>query len=204
MMKTVLLGDSFTRGFGVPARECWASRLSDKAEISCSREQIILNKGINGETTSGMLARFNNDVIKESPRYVVITGGLNDFICGCSVSDVQSNYMAMVHQAFHNKIIPIVAAAPEIIPSMIRPQWLCMGDYSVVLEKQAACLSALRTMSQAFNLYMLDFYHEFNTKTTGIEKSRFYIDGLHLTSSGHELIGDIAFDFIKTLRGGAF
>ena len=79
-MKLICIGDSFTRGFGVKKKESWVSQISiENADV--------INMGINGDTTSGMLARFTNDVILEKPNYVLITGGTNDFISGsdCSI-----------------------------------------------------------------------------------------------------------------------
>ena len=84
----ICLGDSFTRGFGVRKKENWISQ-------SYPENTTLINAGINGDTTSGMLARFSRDVIEHRPDYVLITGGINDFIVGSSLDIPKNNYMAM-------------------------------------------------------------------------------------------------------------
>ena len=125
-MKVICLGDSFTFGFGVKKQDCWVSRLDIDG-------YSFVNKGINGDTTSGMLARFERDVVSENPNYVLITGGVNDFISGSSLQIPQNNYMAMVHQAFHRKIIPIVGISPGFDPDLMRKDWAAFQDFHQVL-----------------------------------------------------------------------
>lgn len=62
--KTIFLGNSIT--------EFWPSftQYFEKNEY--------INKGISGQTTIQMLLRFNNDVIKLTPKNVVILAGIND------------------------------------------------------------------------------------------------------------------------------
>ena len=55
-MKIVFIGDSFTRGFGVRRNESSVPSLLEK-----ETKKILVNKGINGDTTSGMLARLHRD-----------------------------------------------------------------------------------------------------------------------------------------------
>jgi len=45
-------------------------------------EAFFINKGINGDSTDGMLGRFRTSVEAERPAYVVIWGGINDFYAG--------------------------------------------------------------------------------------------------------------------------
>ena len=78
-MKIVCLGDSLTYGFGVSRSNSWTNIVNKETRLE------IVNKGINGDTTSGMLARFNEDVVKNSPDIVFIMGGTNDFIAGAGM-----------------------------------------------------------------------------------------------------------------------
>ena len=73
LMRIVCLGDSFTQGFGVEEQECWVSLLNREMPWE------FVNKGVNGDTTTGLLARFHRDVVEEKPRYVFLDGGFNDF-----------------------------------------------------------------------------------------------------------------------------
>lgn len=184
-MKLVCLGDSFTKGFGVKSTENWVSQI----EI----ENIeIINRGINGDTTSGMLARFNNDVVSEAPNYVLITGGTNDFISGSDCGIPQNNYMAMVHQAFHNGIIPVAGIEPGFSPQNIRKDWAAFGDFREVLNKQLQLREWIKKMCRTFGVFYIDFYEELKKETQGLPEKNLFVDGLHLTAYGHELIAEIA------------
>ena len=95
-MKIVCLGDSLTYGYGVPRKDTWISLLNKRGTDN------YINKGINGDTSGGMLARFNSDVVEEKPKMVFIMGGINDFILGSGLESVKTNIMAIVHQAYHH------------------------------------------------------------------------------------------------------
>lgn len=107
-MKIVCLGDSLTYGFMLPRKKAWPGLLNEVPGINS------LNKGINGDSTSGMLSRFQKDVVEENPSRVIIMGGTNDFLSGLSVDLAYSNIMTMVHQAYFYKIKPMVMVAERI------------------------------------------------------------------------------------------
>jgi len=58
----VILGASYALGWGEPQVEGWT----------------LVNQGISGDETSGMLQRFESDVIAQSPDAVLIWGFIND------------------------------------------------------------------------------------------------------------------------------
>lgn len=184
-MKLICIGDSFTRGFGVKKKESWVSQISiENADV--------INMGINGDTTSGMLARFRNDVVLEKSNYVLITGGTNDFISGSDCSIPQNNYMAMVHQAFHSGIIPVVGIEPGFSPENVRADWAVFSDFQKVFDKQLQLGEWLKKMCKTFGVFYIDFYEGLNLVTQNASEKAMFIDGLHLTAEGHKLIAEIA------------
>ena len=193
-MKIVCLGDSFTRGFGVKTEDNWVSLLDIPGAS-------FINQGVNGDTTSGMLSRFKEDVVAEKPNYVCITGGINDFITGSILDIPKNNYMAMVHQAFHHNIIPIVGISPGLRPSQVRGDWAAFSDFDLVLEKHIQLRTWLLDFCKTFGLYSIDFYIEWESIINTISDENFYIDGLHLTAQGHKLIADIASHTLNRLQG---
>ena len=193
-MKIICIGDSFTRGYGVNKKESWLGQLSD----SFNRHTFI-NKGINGDTSGGMLARFERDVVSEKPKYVLMIGGTNDFICCASVSSVQANIMSMVHQAYHNNIIPILGTVTECIPDKIRGDWMDFTDFNIVLKKQLEFQRWSIDFCDSFHVNRIDFFEEFSKITEGTPLNNYYIDGLHLKPSGHKIIHDIAYEAFKKI-----
>ena len=73
-MKIVCIGDSLTSGFGVFKDKRWTELMIKNHKLN------IINKGINGDTTTGMLCRFFDDVLSLKPSLAIIMGGCNDFI----------------------------------------------------------------------------------------------------------------------------
>ncbi len=68
-----------------------------------------VNKGISGQTTPQMLARFSSDIISHTEcEYVVILGGINDIKADSSISSIKINLQAM-YTAAHNAGIKVVA-----------------------------------------------------------------------------------------------
>lgn len=188
-MKTVCIGDSLTYGYGVHNGEKWISFINEKNKLN------FINKGINGDTTGGMLSRFYRDVIDQKPEYVLIMGGTNDFITGNSLGAVQANIMAMVHQAYHNKIIPIIGISIKADVENIREDWKAIADFKEVDFKMAEYNKWLNKFCSVFKIAYIDFYTEFKNRISS-KYSSFFIDGLHPTKEGHEIIADIVYDFI--------
>lgn len=197
-MKIVFIGDSFTRGFGVSRNESWFSLLESKTK------KTLVNKGINGDTTSGMLARLHRDGELEKPDYIFIEGGVNDFIAGSECGIPQNNYMAMVHQAYHAGMIPVLVTAPPISPSEVRDNWLGMADYSEVFRKYEILRAFLLKMSSTFGVYCMDLYKDFSEMAARDQGTAWYIDGIHLSPAGHEYIAGRVGEYLRGLGPSVF
>jgi lysophospholipase L1-like esterase len=76
-------------------------------------EWEILNRGVNGERSDEIAARFARDVIDLSPAAVVIIAGVNDVYQGRPADDVTGHLRKMYDRAAHAGI-PIVAGT--IVP----------------------------------------------------------------------------------------
>ena len=78
--KLICLGDSLTFGAGVTRRDCWTSLVQRECGWT------VVNRGISGDTTGGMLVRLHRDVLGpalEERRCggdcrVLVMGGSND------------------------------------------------------------------------------------------------------------------------------
>lgn len=189
-MRTICIGDSFTKGFGVNADESWVSLL----DTPCS---TFINKGVNGDTTGGMLARFYSDAILESPNYLFITGGVNDFIAGANVTVPQANYMAMAHQAFHHNMIPVIGIQPGFSPDAVRDDWASFADFAKVAEKQQDFRSWIKAFCKTFGLFSVDFYGALENLRKENPATNYFQDGIHLTAEGHEAMSKIV---VETMR----
>jgi lysophospholipase L1-like esterase len=73
----------------------------------------VLNRGVNGERTDQIAARFDRDVTAHTPAAVVILAGVNDVYQGRAAETVIANLRAMYDRAA-GADIPVVAAS--IVP----------------------------------------------------------------------------------------
>jgi lysophospholipase L1-like esterase len=75
----------------------------------------VLNRGVNGERTAQIRARFRRDVLSEHPALVIIIGGVNDIYAGFDVDTVCRELEAMYDLARHASA-PIPVVAGSILP----------------------------------------------------------------------------------------
>jgi lysophospholipase L1-like esterase len=73
----------------------------------------VLNRGVDGERTDQIAARFDRDALAHAPGVLVLLAGVNDVYQGRSVEPVQANLAAMYARA-RDARLPVVACA--IIP----------------------------------------------------------------------------------------
>lgn len=67
----------------------------------------IVNRGINGDTTSGFLQRLD-EVLELKPKKVFIMGGINDIFQSYSVEEIFENHKKIVQKLKEQKITPFI------------------------------------------------------------------------------------------------
>lgn len=70
---------------------------------------IVLNRGVNGQRSDEILARFQRDVVQEAPDYVIILAGVNDICQGIPFESMKRNILEMYESAVKAKIVPVAA-----------------------------------------------------------------------------------------------
>jgi lysophospholipase L1-like esterase len=73
-------------------------------------EWIALNRGINGQRTDEILARFLSDPNQDRPDYVVILAGVNDIYEGVPLDRIKKNLRLMYQKAAAAGIKPVAAS----------------------------------------------------------------------------------------------
>lgn len=184
-MKLVCLGDSLTYAYGVKRNECWTSILKKELKVE------VINKGISGDTSAGMLARVHSDVILNNPTHVIIMGGTNDFIWNLDVEQPMANLAAIAFQLMGKNIIPVFGLSIPICTEMAQENWgFTAASFRHINEKLKKLNNLLKIFSKSYNIRLLDF-HSFFTGKDGEGKQKYYIDGLHLNAYGNKKIADI-------------
>lgn len=195
-MKIVCLGDSLTRGYGVKPSQAWPSLLGQKSN------SFIFNKGINGDTTGGMLARFYQDVITNKPSYVIITGGGNDLFREVPLTVVKDNINAMVQQSLHYNIIPVIGIPVPIEVEKARQHWESIQNLHQAEEIYKDYEQWIIYYGKNVGVEVVNFRQLFINENNRV-KSDYYIDGLHLTTVGHEMMCDLVMAKLKLIYSKA-
>lgn len=183
-MKIVALGDSLTYGFGVYKSECWLELTKNTLNIE------ILNKGINGDTTSGMLSRSYRDAIEINPNYVIIMGGTNDLFKNTPPKNIKENILELIKEAESFNIIPIVGIQIPVYAPMAMEMWSPYIDYTKVNIDIEEYHSFMVNHCMENNILFIDFYKNFSGSLNSNNINSYYVDGVHPSALGHKLMAN--------------
>lgn len=115
MIKIVGLGDSTTAGtpgFLSPIEAPPNGEGNEESQYAFwlmkeHEDWKVLNRGVNGERTDQMLARFQRDVIAEGPRIVILLGGVNDIFQRLPAEFAERNLSRMYFMARKAGVVPL-------------------------------------------------------------------------------------------------
>ncbi len=181
-MKIVCIGDSLTAGYKLNRKYLWTSLIGEKLEFD------IVNKGIAGDTSAGVLARFKDDVIKYRPSHVLIMVGTNDFIWNVPIEVVKANIATAIYHAFANNIFPIVGISIPVIPEEAHKNWSMCDDFLRVNDKITELRDWIFRFSKDTNFKVIDFYSYFSKEIERGNAEVYYSDGVHPSVAGNKLM----------------
>lgn len=114
--KSILIfGDSLSASYNIPTDKGWVYLLEEalkqkKLDIS------IANASISGETSSGGLSRFESQIQKTQPDFVILELGANDGLRGYDLKTTRKNLLNMIKMS--QKInAPVILAGIHIPPN---------------------------------------------------------------------------------------
>ena len=183
--KAVFMGDSITEGWGV----------GDPSLFNRS----VLDRGISGQTSPQMLARFYQDVVALHPQAVHIMAGTND-VAGntgpSSPEDFKNNIRAMVDLARANHIQVILASIPPAERFPWRPD--------IQPAEQIRQLNAwLRQFADQHKLIYADYYATLTTPS-GAFRPELSNDGVHPNTDGYAAMRSVADAALRKATHGSF
>lgn len=172
--RTVALGDSITLGKGDPAWNVQGD-VSWFSYATCDDGGYGWNAGINGNTTTQMLARFGSDVAARHPAQVVLLGGTNDVFQGVPL-DVTTLHLAdLITRA--KAISPVVRIGT--IPPFDSPAFRAAGE---------ALNVRIRQLAAAEHVPLVDFYSA--VALHGTYRPGWTHDGIHPTAAAARAMGE--------------
>ncbi|MBZ9686439.1 GDSL-type esterase/lipase family protein [Clostridium estertheticum] len=185
-MKLVCFGDSLTYGYGITRGKCWVDLIRKKLDVE------VINQGFNGETAAGMISRSYTDIVENTPSYVIIMGGSNDFLMGYTVNSVEMKISLLIKEAKEHGIIPIIGIQTPIDKDLAFEGWSADVDYLKVNEKIKMYRQWVLNYCNEEHVLFIDFYSALETAKKTLYPKQLYIDGIHLTEKGHEIMSECA------------
>ena len=189
-MQLICLGDSLTFGYGVRRSQRWTELAARELGVE------VVNCGVNGDTTGGMLARLDRDVLGRCPQLswrgrtaVLVTGGTNDIFYSGSDVAARSNMGAIVHQLAALGLRVAVGAPLPVAPERTPEGWRAAVDFAgarVALERYR---SWLRGFCSGFGVPLVPFDLDF-LDGQGAAVPELLLDGIHPGPQGHRRMAD--------------
>jgi len=195
-MKTMVChGDSLTEGADLDKSYTWPQLVENKVRVT------VLNKGIGGDTSGGLLARFQQDVVQNKPDLVVILGGTNDLWWDLDINLILANIFAMACQAQHRDIVPVVGLPLPLFMENIRNQNMMapIAGWDQCINKLSELVNALAVAAKESEIACLDFYHPFLDTNQKVRGDYFLEDGLHPNKQGHRLMAEKMAELLQNL-----
>ena len=192
-MKIVALGDSLTVGedeFELSDSDEFVSYpqyleiLAEQhlSSLQSDLEVNVLNRGICGDLTSGMLERFSKDVVDEKADYVIILGGTNDIGWGFDPAKITHNLTTMYDTALNEGIVAVACSVPSIL------------GFDELIPPRLSLNRMIRIEAEKRKLTFLDFFTATADPQTNRLSEDYSADGLHLNTKGYREMGRYTFD----------
>jgi lysophospholipase L1-like esterase len=184
-MKVKCLGDSLTFGYGMDYSHAWPNMVAKKSGFE------VVNKGICGDTTAGMLSRLHTDVINENATHVIITGGTNDLIWNAPLSIICSNLASIAMQAIHNEVIPIIGVPIPVYTEKAKSFKPVISNLEFLNSQLSVYRNWIISFCDGFKFHIADFYKYFYNLDNNSAIAEYYYDGLHPNTGGNAVMSQV-------------
>lgn len=156
------------------------------------RGKPFINKGISGQTTAQMLARFRTDAIDEKPELVVILGGTNDIAQNqgpVEIDIVYQNITSMVEGAKGNGIKVVLCS---LLPAYDYP-WKPGLQPDIKIPQLN---EMLKKYADSNKVVYADFFSAMKDERNGLIKE-LGRDGVHPVVAGYKVMETVLEEAMK-------
>lgn len=169
-IKIIAVGDSLTAGYGLNLNESYPMQLERKLQENSFNVEVI-NAGISGETTAGLLDRV--DFIKSNaPGMILITIGGNDALRNLPLESTEENILAII-QSF-KELVPANKIFLMEIKAPLNRGIAYANQFNSIYEK----------ISKQENINLVPFV----TSEVFLDSTLMLEDRIHPNQKGYELI----------------
>ena len=150
-------------------------------------ENNFVGRGISGQVTAQMLARFRSDVLNLHPTVVVIMAGTNDVARNqkyVPVEHIAGNIISMVELAVAHGIKPIILSILPANKYVWRPE--ITDSTQQILQVNAM----LESYAKLNGVSYIDFFNIMKDENQGLPK-KYSPDGVHPNLDGYAIMEPI-------------
>lgn len=176
----VFMGDSITEYWAVPPLAAFFAK------------NHYLGKGIAGQTTRQMLARFRQDVLALHPRVVVVLAGINDIAGNSGLSsneEIERNLASMCELA--------AVAGIKVVLASITPVSFKESSERRPMSRVRTINSWMVEYAKENDIVYLDYFSAM-VDSGGYLKAELSDDGLHPNAKGYAVMEPLAKDAIAS------
>ncbi|MFH1179965.1 MAG: GDSL-type esterase/lipase family protein [Candidatus Bathyarchaeota archaeon] len=179
----VFLGDSLTAGFQqgpgpMPPRYYPFVNMLESSlrvrlrELGITRDIAVVNQGMDGDSTRGMLERFSRSVETENPDIVLLWGGINDLSSRKTPEEVLPNIVELVERSKAVGATPVVLNVAPVAGSHFNETVLRLNNMT-------------NEYCEETGVMYLDLFSEL-VDPAGKLADEYSNDGVHLSDMGYK------------------
>ncbi len=160
------------------------------------RQHKYCGRGIGGQTSTHMLARFMADVVNLHPKAVAIMAGTNDVAhntCWVEPNKVVENVVAMCQLARANGIVPLICSIPPCASFVWNPDIKNAAQSIVDINKR------LQAYAEASDIVYVDYHSALADEQNGLPDS-LSNDGCHPNPDTYFIMEKIVLEKLIELR----
>jgi len=172
----VAAGDSLSAGFGVAEPDNYPSQL-DKRLQAAGLDYRVVNAGVSGETSSGLLSRLDW-LLSLNPAIVILETGANDGLRGVDPTLTKEN-MRKIIRLLQERRITIILAGMRMVYNL-------GPDYTEAFNR------IYPELAREFDLLFIPFVLEGVAANPALNIE----DGIHPNRDGYRILVDTLYPFV--------
>jgi lysophospholipase L1-like esterase len=159
-------------------------------------EVYVINRGISGDTTDGVLRRLPESVYELSPSKVFLMIGTNDLANKKSVEYISENIKKIISEIKENSPQTKIYLQSVYPVSLLKDKKIKRFIVGKRNNDDISRLnSILKTMADEMEITYIDVYNHLVDESGNI-KTEYTVEGLHLTIQGYSVVAGVLRPYI--------
>lgn len=196
--KIIFFGDSWTQGYWSTnnATTSFFAQFRD-ATLAINPNATLINKGISGNTTVDGLARFQTDVINQSPDFCIFNFCINDWghtnaSNKVTLTDYIANLTTIITTLKANGCVPIMWTSGPVCTNLQSYGYGSVVDETTHANVFTDYVAAFKKVASDNKVLLIDVRGRIlNEWSNGRTISTIFDDRIHFNQSGHDIIAKV-------------